>query len=230
MFHHSSIESIGGRTGRAQQTLAISSVICSDLDNLVDLHMEAFEGFFLQTLGKKFLKELYLGFLRDNAAIILKAEDECGLVGFVAGSTQSKTFFRRLLFHRWYVFAPLVIAGMKSQPWSAAKKLASAVLYRGEAPSQLTNGSLLSSIAVSPRCSRSGCGGLLVNAFCEASFNAGSRFVYLITDRDDNEAVNSFYLRCGFTLESSFRKDENRWMNRFVKFLVEKPVNGAEKL
>ena len=36
------------------------------IDEIVDIHMETFTGFFLTFLGKGFLKQLYKGFIEHN--------------------------------------------------------------------------------------------------------------------------------------------------------------------
>ena len=43
------------------------------LDEIVQIHLAAFEGFFLESMGKRFLKELYRGFLVEPSGLCLVA-------------------------------------------------------------------------------------------------------------------------------------------------------------
>ena len=43
------------------------------IDEIVDIHMETFTGFFLTFLGKGFLKQLYKGFIEHNKSGLIIA-------------------------------------------------------------------------------------------------------------------------------------------------------------
>ena len=93
-------------------------VVCanlSHLDAVITIHLLAFEGFFLESLGSRFLRELYRGFIADPSGICLVAIDGTDVLGFVAGTTQPAEFFRQLLRRRWYVF---LLAGATSMATS----------------------------------------------------------------------------------------------------------------
>ena len=53
---------------------------------MAKLHVSAFPGFFLTSLGQPFLRLLYEGFLAHPQGICLVAEDAGNVVGFVAGT------------------------------------------------------------------------------------------------------------------------------------------------
>lgn len=194
-----------------------------DVEGIVGIHVVAFEGFFLTMLGKPFLRELYGAFIRDSDTICLVAENAGQLCGFVVGTSKPASFFRRLLARRWYAFVLKSCLSLIRHPVAVGEKLISALHYRGEAPTGLGGGVLLSSIAVAPAAAGEGVGKLLVEAFCAAAANAGGLYVYLTTDKEDNPAVNRFYLDSGFHVESSFRKHRNRWMNRYVRYVALSP-------
>jgi ribosomal protein S18 acetylase RimI-like enzyme len=187
-----------------------------DIASLARAHVQAFQGFFLTSLGEPFLRELYRGFASDANAICLQAEDDDGLSGFVIGTTAPRGFFRRLLVRRWFVFCVLGIPGLLRHPVKVARKFLGALRYRGDEPEHLPGGALLSSLAVLPRCAGRGVGSALVSVFCDEAARRGSKLVYLTTDRDGNDRVNQFYVRAGFRLDSQFQ-NHGRWMNRYVK-------------
>lgn len=76
----------------------------SHLDFIVQIHLAAFEGFFLETMGRRFLKELCRGFLVEPSGLCLVEIDRKDVVGFVVGTTQSEGFFGRLLRIQWPAF------------------------------------------------------------------------------------------------------------------------------
>jgi ribosomal protein S18 acetylase RimI-like enzyme len=208
----------------------VSDVVPADLEELVRLHMEAFRGFFLESLGPRFVAELYRGFLCAPDAIFLKVKNGFRLAGFVVGTTKPEAFFRKLLVRRWHAFLRTALSAFWQRPWLVSRKLFSALFYRGEKPPGLPGSSaLLSSVAVHPQFSGKGIGSLLMEAFCDRAARAGSQWVYLTTDRDNNEGVNRLYLRANFVLESEFRKNGNRWMNRYLKMLYPNAGPAAGK-
>jgi len=203
----------------------VRSATAEELPVLVDLHLAAFSGFFLSFLGSRFLLELYRGFLAEPAAVLLVASADSKPLGFVAGAAKPAKFFSRLLLRRWYAFVWAAIPALLRQPGRVAPKLLSALTYRGDLP-PLRRAALLSSIAVAPEAAGKGVGKRLVEAFCARAAELGCGSVYLLTDRDDNPRVNSFYLSTGFTLEGQIKKDDQRWLNRYVRQCV--PVQSGE--
>ena len=194
-------------------------VVCASvahLDAIVQIHMAAFEGFFLESLGACFLNELYRGFITDPSGVCLVAVEGNNVVGFVAGTTQPDGFFRRLLLKRWYAFVFAGVNSMALHPIRVGKKFLLALRYRGERPVDLSNSTLLSSIGVTPIGIGKGIGRILISTFCEMARATGASSVFLTTDSDNNDTVNRFYLSNGFTLHSSFVKERNRRMNLYV--------------
>jgi GNAT superfamily N-acetyltransferase len=89
------------------------------------------------------------------------------------------------------------------------------VFYRGSVPPG-RSGALLASIAVAPEAQGSGVGRLLVDGWLSEARRRGASLGYLTTDAEGNEAVNSFYSRRGWKVESVFLTPEGRRMNRYV--------------
>jgi ribosomal protein S18 acetylase RimI-like enzyme len=194
----------------------------SHLDAIVKIHLATFKGFFLESLGREFLRELYRGFILEPSGLCLVAIDASGaLIGFVAGTTQPEGFFRRLLRHRWYAFVSAGISSLFLHPILVGRKFVFALRYRGEKPLDIPPAALLSSIGVLPEGKRRGIGKTLVASFCEEVRKDGIPIVFLTTDRDSNDAVNNFYLGSGFKLHSSFLKELNRWTNLYTRSYAE---------
>ena len=193
----------------------ISPLAGRHVAEVVQIHLGAFPDFFLTFLGGRFLTEFYKAFLSEPTAITVVAESDNGCVcGVVVGTLTPAGFFRRLLHRRWWAFA-LASAGALFRKPAIAPRLVRALGYRGEAPDDEQR-ALLSSIAVAPSCQGAGIGRRLVDCWLAEAKRRGAIGCYLTTDALDNEAVNLFYLRTGWKLESTYSTPQGRRMNRYI--------------
>ncbi len=183
---------------------------------MANLHVSAFPGFFLTSLGKPFLRLLYAGFMKQPHGICLVALDAGIIVGFVVGTVDPSGFFRRLLHQHALGFAFAALPGLLRNPLFTARKCLGALLYRGETPGGIPEAILLSSLAVSPAAQSKGVGQALVRSFADEVRQRGGKAVYLTTDETENERTNRFYARCGFKLLDTFKRPGNRVMNRWI--------------
>jgi ribosomal protein S18 acetylase RimI-like enzyme len=199
----------------------ISSPRRGEIPQIVDVHMKAFDGFFLTRMGPRFLKLLYSGFCELDGGICLVARDDGQVSGFVAGTTRPSGFFRELLVRRWLQFCLTAATAVMRNPIEVTRRCLPAVFYRGEQPTNLPGRpALLSSLAVLPVCSGRGIGKALVEAFCFEARRSGCDSVYLLTDCTGNDSVNRFYEQCGFKLLDSVRRSGGRKMNRWLMALA----------
>ncbi len=197
-------------------TIEFRDVRKNDLNRLCALHAQSFPGFFLTSLGPRFLRLLYAAFAREQDGICIVAEDQGLIVGFAAGTTAPDVFFRRLLRRQGWRFALAAIPGLLRNPGFVARKCLGAVFYRGDQPTGLPSAGLLSSLAVSPDFGGKGIGQQLVRAFADAAQKRGCSALYLTTDETGNDRVNRFYAKCGFALRDTFKRPGQRVMNRWV--------------
>jgi len=197
----------------------------ADLPQIVAIHEAAFSGFFLTLLGAPFLRELYRAFMVEATAICLVGEVERPsgvpeLAGFVVGTVTPESFFRKLLLKRGARFALAAVPALLRHPRRVFPRLLGAVRYRGERPIDVPDAALLSSIGVHPQAARRGLGRALVEQFCEQAARLGAQRVYLTTDHEGNEAVNSLYRRAGFDLAGTLVRPDGRIMNTYVRVLT----------
>lgn len=186
-----------------------------DVEAAVRIHLQGFPSFFLTFLGPRFLREFYLWSLTDPVGMALVVCDHAGqVVGVVVGCVDPRGYFTRLLRRRWWAFCLASLGAVVRHP-SCTPRLARAVLYRGAAPSGPLR-ALLSSIVVQPVAQASGVGKLLLRGWISEAKRRGASGAYLTTDAEGNEAVNAFYQRAGWRLESSYVTKEGRRMNRYV--------------
>lgn len=202
--------------------MIIRTMVRGDLDKIVDLHMAAFGGFFLSSLGKPFLLDLYDSFICDESSICFVADEEGILKGFAVGNQKPARFFKILLIRKNAIFIFHAIKAFIKNPVTVTQKFIYALQYRGECPAGFRHPSLLSSLGVDPADKGKGIGSKLIEAFCLKAFEAGADVVYLTTDKTHNDSVNDFYIKNGFRLESVFEKSNHRKMNRYIKLPDEK--------
>jgi ribosomal protein S18 acetylase RimI-like enzyme len=199
------------------ETIIVRPGGLNDLSPTVDVHKVAFPNSFLTILGDRFLYELYRGFLQDESSIYLVAENKGRQLGLVAGTTEPRGFFRRLLIRRWFVFLFAGFAALMRNPVRVGQRFLFALVYRGDTPTGLDGAALLSSIGVLPAWSGRGLGALLVERFCQEATFRGAASVYLLTDSGGNDAVNRFYLKCGFSVDRRVERQKSRIMNRYIR-------------
>jgi dTDP-4-amino-4,6-dideoxygalactose transaminase/ribosomal protein S18 acetylase RimI-like enzyme len=194
---------------------------------VVDVHMRAFEAFFLTFLGPKFLAEFYRSFTEDAAGVGVVAEERGTgrVLGAVVGPLVPGGYFKRLLKRRWWAFCMASARAVLRRP-SVAGRLVRAVFYRGESPHEGPERALLSSICVDPAAQGGGVGRAMVEAWLGEVRRRGGPGAFLTTDAEGNEAVNAFYQRLGWRLESTFTRPEGRVMNRYVRDFAEASPDG----
>jgi ribosomal protein S18 acetylase RimI-like enzyme len=200
----------------------IRSMRSSDVESVVAIHLEAFQGFFLSELGERFLRELYVGILQDPSGIAFVYEKDGILVGFVAGSASPSGFYRRLLVKRWWRFGLASMGAVLRQPGIIPRLLRAFNTPNNPMPSE--DCGTLMSIAVSPKIQGQGIGKELVKVFINESRQRGLKAVNLTTDKVNNDAVNKFYQRFGFRCFRTYFTPENREINEYLIGLEDKKI------
>jgi ribosomal protein S18 acetylase RimI-like enzyme len=194
--------------------ITIRPMTVQDVRDVARVHIEAFPGFFLTFLGAGFLRELYRGIVKDPAGIAFVAETDGVCAGFVAGSTEPAGFYKRLIKRRIVPFAWHAGWAFLRKP-TAAPRLLRAFTRSAEAPPADTRRAELMSLAVLPGNQGTGLGARLVEAFVATARERHASAVYLTTDAANNNAVNTFYQRLGFTPSRTFTTPESRQMNEY---------------
>jgi ribosomal protein S18 acetylase RimI-like enzyme len=211
-------------TNQSNEGYIVRNMAIADLDEVVEVHIHAFQGFFLTMLGRSFLHDLYKSFIDDPFSICLVAEKNLLVKGFVVGNLKPDKLFRKMLLKRGYLFLLHSLKALIRNPIIVSKRLTYALFYRGENPPGFARPALLSSIGVDPREAIKGVGSHLSDAFCKEAFSKGADVVCLTTDMIGNDQVNAFYAKNGFTLFDVIEKIKGRKMNRYIKLPDEKNI------
>jgi ribosomal protein S18 acetylase RimI-like enzyme len=173
-----------------------------DLGRVVSVHVDAFDSFFLTSLGARFLELLYGAYLAHSSGILLVAggtdSRSSSIDGFVAGTTDPPAFYAWLRRSRGMALGLAATPALIRRPGKVIPRLASAAIYRGDASPTVASSALLASLAVDPHSGGRGLGRMLVEAFTSRSRERGRDGVYLTTDAIGNDRVLDFYRRTGF--------------------------------
>lgn len=193
-----------------------------DLNEVVDIHLDSFSGFFLSTLGQKFLNQLYKSILADQFGIAFVFHNRDGIQGFVAGTAKSSGFYRRILRKHWWSIGLVSILPAIKHPLILTRIFH---LITKPAGGMRGRGTLMS-IAVSPGMQGQGIGAKLIQVFLTDASKRKVLAVDLRTDRYGNENVNLFYERNGFKLHSRNIEANGREMNEYLFYLKEVNIGG----
>jgi ribosomal protein S18 acetylase RimI-like enzyme len=201
------------RKSPPESLMSIRSMRKNDLEAVVKVHMDSFAGFFLASLGPRFLGLLYRSMHEDSKGIILVSESDSEINGFVAGVQNQKGFYKRLLFRRIHKYAFAAMGPAFMRP-STIPRLLRAIGQPWRSRRSCTEACLLS-LAVSPHSAGKGIGQELVQAFNTAMLARGVNEYSLTTDRDNNQRANRFYVDMGFKLMAVYKTTEGRAMNEY---------------
>ncbi len=186
-----------------------------DLNEIVDIHLASFGGFFLSSLGPRFLKIFYKEFLVHNKSCCLVSIEDERVVGFVVGVLNPSEFFRCMFKKRLLHLFLGCLNSIMSNPSVVIKLIRRAATYPGKSP-RSDHVALLSSIAVLPEYHSKKIGEELVKMFLKEVKGMGADEVTLTTDKFNNDKVIAFYKKLGFTLSKSFVSYEGREMYEFT--------------
>lgn len=192
----------------------IRNMVSENISQVVSVHLKSFPGFFLSFLGDRFLSLYYNGVVEAPEGIALVYMNEAGApAGFVAGTSNPSGFYSRLLKRYWLKFSFASLGAICRKP-SVIGRIARGVLHPGKNPAGADVAGLFS-IGVMPELQSTGAGKALVRAFLDEAQKRGCKKVFLTTDADGNEAVNSFYQKLGFAVERQYNTPEGRKMNEY---------------
>jgi ribosomal protein S18 acetylase RimI-like enzyme len=184
-----------------------------DIEEVVNIHLETFEGFFLTFLGKGFLKVLYKGFIEYENSNLIIARNETVVVGFLAYSNDMSSFYKYLIKKHLLSFAWFGFLAFLRKP-TIIYRLLSAFNKSNEAKRE-EKYIELASIGVNPSYKGQGIGSMLIK-FLQDNFNQEKyAYISLETDADKNEYVNNFYKKNGFILDRVYETKQGRRMNEY---------------
>lgn len=196
--------------------MEIRHITAADCDTIAKIHIDAFQGFFLTSLGVAFLRLYYKAVIREKNSVALCAVDDSHhIIGFAVGTLRARGFHKSLLKHNILSFLCEGIRLCITKPaaiWRLVRNM-----EKNNSPLDDGDYAELLSIGVIGTNKGSGIGGLLSAAFESETKERGAKKVTLTTDVDDNGYVLAFYEKMGYTLFYEFVAFPDRTMYKLIK-------------
>ena len=192
----------------------LRNLTIEDCQAIANLHVKAFDSFFLTSLGSQFLKVFYRAIINDSNGIAIGIFEGKQLVAFSVGTIKKKGFYTNIL--RSSVF-PLLFAAFPRlvlDPQKIFRLIQSFTSNPTEDP-HITDSASLLSICVDPSMGNKGYGKKVLAAFEESAFLSATT-ISLTTDTENNDSVNRFYIANGYVLLNEFLQSKRR-MNLYYK-------------
>lgn len=198
--------------------MIIRKATINDVDTIVEIHLNAFEGFFLTSLGAEFLRFYYSCFVRSNETVTMIAEENGVIYGFSASSKFCKGFNSRLIKSNLIAFGLLSFKLLLIKPISLLR-LVKNLSKKGENVIDNEDYAELYSIGVCKSAQGKGVGKMLLLKSEQVMKEEGVTRVSLTTDFENNEQAVGFYHSMGYETLYEFVTYPNRKMYRLIKIL-----------
>lgn len=190
----------------------------ADVDSIVKIHIDAFDGFFLATLGTLFLKFYYTCFINNAQTVTMIAEEGGIILGFSASTKVCKNFNRRLIGGNFFVFCILSIKLLCSSPRSLIRLMKN-LTKKGCDFEDNEEYAELYSIGINKNAQGRGIGKKLLSSLEQVMKEEGVQRLSLTTDFYNNESSVGFYHSMGYEILYEFVTYPNRKMYRLIKNL-----------
>lgn len=198
--------------------MEIREATINDVDTIVDIHLDAFKGFFLTSLGSSFLKFYYTCFVKSNETVTMVAEEDGVIYGFSASTKECKGFNGRLIKSNLFAFGVLSLKMLFTTP-NSLLRLVKNLTKKGEGVKDNEDYAELFSIGVSKDAQGKGVGKKLLAASELVMKAEGVKRVSLTTDYENNDQAVGFYRSMGYEILYEFVTYPNRKMYRMIKKL-----------
>ena len=189
-----------------------------DVNAIVEIHINAFKGFFLTSLGRDFLKFYYTCFVKNGETVTMVAEDNKIIYGFSAATKKCKGFNDRLIKCNFFLFGLLTFKMLFRSPKSLLRLIRN-LTKKGDGVVDKEDYAELYSIGVSRNAQGMGVGKKILIETEKNLKAMGVKRISLTTDYFNNEQAVGFYHSLGYKLLYEFVTYPNRKMYRLIKNL-----------
>lgn len=198
----------------------IKSINEEHLHELVNIHLDSFENFFLSKLGKKFLYAFYDTVRRDHNSVLIgvfNSEDN-KIAGFCAATFLSKNYYKRLLLNNKFIYLRISIPLIFTKPHFLIRLAKNLTKKSQNTADDFLYAELLS-IAIAKKNQGKGLGKLILKKLEEILIENKCQRLSLTTDLNQNDKSIEFYKGLGFSNYYQFSTYPNRAMLRLIKSL-----------
>lgn len=189
------------------------------LQQVVTIHLETFQGFFLTFMGRGFLTQMYRSYCKHNDSGLYVAFQNERPIGFLAFSANLSGLYKYMIKTRLFPFAWYSIGAFFRKP-----KIFMRLLRAFLKPSESKRAEKyveLASIGVAPEAKEQGIGSELISRLVEDTDFDRYAYITLETDASNNDGAIHFYEKNGFLRERMYETDEGRKMIEY-RFMGEK--------
>ncbi|MBN2290860.1 MAG: GNAT family N-acetyltransferase [Pirellulales bacterium] len=213
--------------------MLIEAATRRNIREIAAIHVDAFPGHFLTQLGQPFLLHYYRLVIEYPLGILLSAKSSTGTVcGFASGFLNPPAFYS-LFQQKRLRFGLCIVLPILFRPWLVQRLIhnRNRVIRTSLEEQDQHHLVELSSIAIHKKHRGQGHGKLLMDAFCHCAGQLGATTIYLTTDAENNDQVNNFYKRLGFSRERFCDAPGDRPMYKHTKPLnVDAIVRKTEQI
>lgn len=199
--------------------MKIRALSLNDVESVVQIHLNTFEGFFLTNLGKRFLNLYYRSCIKNENLTIgvgfyLENNE---LIGFAIGSRQSKGYYKMIIKTNILAFFMEAILILVTNPIALIRLLKNLEKVKNEED----NGNYceLLSIGVQKQFEGNGYGKSLLERFEQVAYYKGVQKITLTTDLINNDRALQFYKKMGYEIFYKFKTYPRREMIKLQKKL-----------
>lgn len=187
------------------------------IEQIVEIHLKAFKGFFLSSLGRKFLRTYYKSCLKNKSTISIGITDSNKIIlGFAFGTLKSRGYHRSILINNIFSFSISLLRSIILKPSVLFRLIFN--LNKNKKSETIFDCSELLSIGIIPSHSGFGLGKNLLLEFESRVKNSGSEAITLTTDFYDNDSVLQFYYKNNYLIYYDFIAYPNRRMYKLIKY------------
>lgn len=183
------------------------------INDVVDIHLNTFEGFFLTFMGKGFLKLMYRSYIEYKDSGILVAFQDNVPIGFLAYSGDLSGLYKYMIKKRLISFGWYSLAAFFRRP-TVFMRLVRAFLKPAETK-RCERYVELASIGINTKFKSAGVGTGLIDELKNRVDFTKFEYITLETDALNNEAANYFYKKNGFRVMRTFQTKEGRKMYEY---------------
>lgn len=193
--------------------MKIRKINCKEkrvIDEVVQIHLDTFHGFFLTFMGKGFLRQMYSSYCKHSESGMLVAFEDNKPIGFLAYSSNLSGLYKYMIRKKLFPFAWYSLCAFIRKP-KVFFRLIRAFLKPNETKRNEKYVEL-ASIGVKPDSKSNGVGSKLINALKNKVDFSEYKYITLETDAVDNEAAIHFYEKNRFVRIRQFETTEGRKM------------------
>ena len=201
--------------------IKIKEVPLSDIKQVVEIHKDAFKGFFLTSLGDDFLSLYYTSLRKHPAGLLYGYYETDILKGFSAATLRSKGFHKDLIKKNFLNFTQFGIKFLFTNITTLRRLLKN--LSKNENSSEITdNGQYaeLLSIGILSSIQGQGIGRKLIEELEIIIKQNQINKLSLTTDFYSNEKAIKFYNSLGYEVYYDFTTFPNRRMYKMIKKII----------